>query len=322
MPEQETMRAVIINAYGGFDVLKVAERPVPEAGAGQVLVAVDYAAANPKDTFVRKGRFKVVTGRDFPIALGSDFAGHVVAVGDGITHVTAGDAVYGMINGWRGGAHADYVRVSAAEVAPAPQSIPLDEAAAIPLASMTALQSLRDCANIQAGNTVVINGASGGVGTFAVQIARNYGAQITAICSERNADMVRDLGADTVIDYTQQDVTEAMPTADIIFDVFGNLSFGKVSQRLKRGGVYVTTVPNPRNYFDMARTRFFGSKRAYVVVVESTIRDLELLAQWVDAGKLRPVIDAHYPLEDIVAAHKHLQTKRTRGKIIIDIKRP
>jgi NADPH:quinone reductase-like Zn-dependent oxidoreductase len=315
----DTMRAVVIDQYGGFDVLRIADRPIPTIDAGPVLVKVDYAAANPKDTFIRKGRFKIVTGNTFPLALGSDFAGTVAQVGNDVTHVKPGDAVFGMVNGWHGGAHAEYIRISTAEVALAPQSLTLDHAAAMPLASLTALQALRNCGNIQAGQHVVINGASGGVGTFAVQIAKNYGATVTAICSHRNDTLVRELGADAVIDYIAHDVIQTMDAADIFFDVFGNFALSKVSGKLKQGGVYVTTVPNPRNYFDAFRTRLFGRHRAHVVVVKSTTVDLNLIARWVDEGKLRPVIDATYRLDAIVDVHKHLQTKRTRGKVIIDI---
>lgn len=312
-----TMRSVIFNAYGSVDVLDVVERPLPSVGPDDVLVRVRAAAANPKDTFIRKGRFKRLTGNTFPQTLGSDYAGDVLEVGANVAHVQPGDAVWGAINGWKGGAHATHVLVKGAQLAHKPESLSYGEATAIPLAAQTALQSLRDLGNIQAKNHVLINGASGGVGTFAVQIARIYHAQITATCSARNVVLVTDLGADSVIDYTQVDILKSGLSLDIFFDVFGNYSYGQVKHLLKRGGIYVTTVPNIRNFRQSAVRRILPGQSAYVVVVDSNTRDLNTLRQWVEDGKLRPVIDKVYPLDAIKSVHEHIQTKRTRGKVVI-----
>jgi NADPH:quinone reductase-like Zn-dependent oxidoreductase len=313
------MRAVEINAYGTSDVLELNTVPMPEIGPDEALVRVHYAAANPKDTFIRKGRFKLLTRNNFPIRLGSDYAGIVEKTGANITHVTSGQAVWGMVNGWRGGTHADYVAVRADEIAPAPESLSLHDAAGLPLVGLTALQSLRDKGNIQAENRVLINGASGGVGTVAVQIARHYHAQITAVCSPRNHDLVRDLGADETIDYHTTDLTTLDKRFDIFFDVFGNFNYQQIAHLLNTNGVYITTVPKPVNFWHQFRTRLWGDKSAELIVVKSNVRDLNFLAQQVDAGGLRPVIDSTYPLTEIKAVHEKLRQKRTVGKIIIDV---
>lgn len=318
-----TMRAAVITGYGGAEVLDVQQIPVPSIDAAGVLVRVEWAAANPKDVFIRKGRFKTLTGRRFPIVLGSDFAGTVAGTGPDVTHVQPGDAVWGMIQGWRGGAQAEYVAVRGFEVARRPPSLTAEQAAGVPLAALTALQSLRDLGRLKPGGRVLVNGASGGVGTFAVQIAHLLGAHVTAVCQAHNHDLVRGLGADGAIDYKQQAILDLDDRFDLFFDVFGNYSFGRVRHLLRRGGRYITTVPNFTNYRE-ALLRHPGGpglpgKKAAVVVVQANHADLETVGQWVEAGHLRAVIDATYALADIQQVHAHLGRKRTRGKVLIQV---
>jgi len=202
------MKAVIINAYGGSDVLHIADIPSPSCCPGEVLVRVYAAAINPKDTFIRKGRFKRFTGAPGSVRMGFDFAGEVTEIGMGVKGVQAGEKVFGVLDGWQGGAFAEYLAVSAGKLAKKPDSLSFEEAAALPLVSLTALQALRDEAQIKAGQSLCINGASGGVGTMAVQIGKIYGAEITAVSKTENHDLLMKLGADRCLDYRQVDITK------------------------------------------------------------------------------------------------------------------
>jgi NADPH:quinone reductase-like Zn-dependent oxidoreductase len=195
------MRAAIINKFGGTEVLEISEVERPQSKADELLVKVNAAAVNPKDTFVRKGRFRIFTGKRFPMQSGYDFAGEVVAVGERVSAVKKGESVFGMLDGWHGRTCAEFVVVKPSMLAKMPDSLSYEEAAAIPLTASTALQALRDEACIEAGFRVGINGASGGVGSMAVQISKLLGAHVTAVSSKENHEFLRRLGADTCIDY-------------------------------------------------------------------------------------------------------------------------
>ncbi|PJF21509.1 MAG: zinc-binding alcohol dehydrogenase [Phototrophicales bacterium] len=309
------MKAVVIYRYGKPDVLQIVDLPLPRIKPDEALIKVRFAAANPKDTFIRKGRFKLLTGWRFPLQLGSDLCGDVIEVGHQVNHIRVGDVVWGAVNGWRGGAHAEYIAIKGAWVAHKPTGISDAEAAALPLVSLTALQALKQ---FKAGQRIFINGASGGVGTAAVQIAKVLGLHVTATCSERTVELVKSLGADELVDYTQQDIKRLDAQFDVFFDVFGNFHFSSVQGLLTHDGRYITTVPNPRNFWDALRTRF-TYQTAQVIVVQSNIADLERLRNWVETGQLKPVIDSVYPLSDIRAVHEKLETKRTQGKIVLEI---
>ena len=200
------MRAAIINKFGGTEVLEISEVERPQSKADELLVKVNAAAVNPKDTFVRKGRFRIFTGKQFPMQSGYDFAGEVVAVGERVSAVKKGESVFGMLDGWHGRTCAEFVVVKPSMLAKMPDSLSYEEAAAIPLTASTALQALRDEACIEAGFRVGINGASGGVGTMAVQISKLLGAHVTAVSSKENHEFLKRLGADTCIDYHDTDV--------------------------------------------------------------------------------------------------------------------
>jgi len=313
------MRAAVITSYGPPDVLAVRDVPVPRQQADEVLVHVRAAAINPKDTFIRKGRFKRFTGGKFPIRTGFDVAGEVVEIGSGVTDTPAGEAVYGMLDGWQGGACAEYVAVNVDQFCKKPQGVSFDEAAALPLVSLTALQALRNRAGIAAGMRVCINGASGGVGSMAVQIAKIIGARVTAISSRHNHDYLADLGADHCIDYRHGNITAPGQRFDIFFDVFGNRPFRSVIPILSDRGVWVSTVIRPHVFLSTVLTRFFSRRKAKVVLVKSLREDLEQVRRWVETGVLRPVVHSVYPLEKIREAHVQQETKHTRGKIVIHI---
>ena len=313
------MKAAVITSFGPPDVLAVRDVPVPRPQADEVLVHVRAAAINPKDTFIRKGRFKRLTGKRFPIRTGFDFAGEVAEVGTAVTDTPVGRSVYGMLNGWQGGACAEYVAVRTGRFCNKPEGVSFDEAAALPLVSLTALQALRDRAGIAAGMRVCINGASGGVGSMAVQIAKIMGARVTAISSPPNHDYLADLGADHCIDYRHGNIAAPGQRFDIFFDVFGNRPFRSVKPILNDRGVWVSTVIRPHVFLSVILTRFFSRRKARLVLVKSLREDLEQVRRWVETGVLRPVVHSVYPLEKIREAHVQQETKHTRGKIVIHI---
>ncbi|MBT8470064.1 MAG: NAD(P)-dependent alcohol dehydrogenase [Deltaproteobacteria bacterium] len=312
-----TMRAVLIDRYGGPEVLRLASVPRPVPTRGQVLVRTRFIGVNPKDVIVRKGKFQIATGKKFPLIVGHDIAGEVVEVGDG-ADLAKGDQVYGMINDFAGRAYAEYAAVDCQQLAKAPSSIELAVAAAVPLAAQTALQGLRDDGQLRAGQAVLINGASGGVGVFAVQIAKILGARVTAVCSHRNVELVTDLGADRVIDYTKTELVDLDERFDVIFDVFGNYHFDKLKTLLSARGIYVNTIPSARIFKDVARS-FVRRQRAKLVLVKSRRDQLDWLRQQIDAGKLRVVVDRSFPLADVAEAHRYMETKRARGKVVLAV---
>jgi NADPH:quinone reductase-like Zn-dependent oxidoreductase len=317
-------RVVEMDQFGPADVLTLREKaPLGDPPAGKVRVHVKAISVNPKDTFVRKGRFRALTGESFPLGTGYDFAGTVSALSDRQGHTrTTGlspdEAVYGMINGWLGGTCADEIFVPEDELAPAPTGLSFEEAAAIPLAAMTALQALRDLGRLKAGQTVCVSGASGGVGLFAVQIGRALGARVTAVSSRSNEALCREAGATDFVDYAARDIfTTERDAFDVVFDVFGNRSFGHTRASLRAQGVYISTVPSPAVMADAAATPEETGQRARLVMVESRRADLVRLAAMVAAKEIWPHLDATYPLEKIVDAHRHVEGKHTRGKVTV-----
>jgi NADPH:quinone reductase-like Zn-dependent oxidoreductase len=315
------MRAVVYDRYGSAEVLRVGELPVPRPGRGEVLVRVRAAALNPKDVLVRKGKFRRFTGNRFPRPVGYDFAGEVAESGPDVRELLAGTRVFGMLNGFWGGTCAEYVVARQDELAPMPASLSFTQAAAIPLAAQTALQALRDIGRVRPGTSVLINGASGGVGTFAIQLARDLGGHVTTVSSEQNLALCRELGAHEALDYRQDTFLDGTRRQDVFFDVFGNQSFSRARAALRAGGVYIQTVPSARIVLDTLRTAL-TSTRARLVVVKSRSEDLRHLARLAESGALRPVVDREYALEEVRAAQEQLETKRTRGKVVLRVDGP
>ena len=311
------MRAMVIDQYGGPEMLHAATVPRPLPTRGQVLVRTRFVGVNPKDVVVRKGKFQVATGKKFPLIVGHDIAGEVVEAGLG-ADLAEGDLVYGMINDLAGRAYAEYAAVDCQQLTKAPSSVELRVAAAVPLASQTALQALRNQARVEPGQHILINGASGGVGVFAIQIAKVLGAEVTAVCSHRNVDLVNELGADRVIDYTETELVDLDERFDAIFDVFGNYRFDKLKHLLTPRGTYVQTIPSSRIFKDVART-FVRGKRAKLVIVKSRRKQLDWIRQQIDAGSMRVVVDRTFPLDEAPEAHRYMETKRARGKVVLEV---
>jgi NADPH:quinone reductase-like Zn-dependent oxidoreductase len=319
------MKAAVHRRYGPPDIVTVEEVPRPVPRGNEVLVRIHAAVVGVVDGLARRGaplyaraHFGLRHPR-FPV-LGCDFAGQVEAAGPAVTQFTAGDQVFGTIAP-RFGAHAEYVCLpEQAAVAPKPANLSYPEAAA--LADATALCFLRDKANLQRGQTIAINGASGAVGTAAVQLAKHFGASVTAVCSGANADLVRKLGADDVIDYTEADFTRAGQAYDVIFDVAGKSSFSRCRPALSRAGVYLTTAPSPAIFLQMPWTARSGARRAVVAftglrAASEKRKDLLYLRDLAEASALAPVVGARYPLPRIADAHRHVDAGHKRGNVVV-----
>ena len=313
------MKALIYRSFGTPDELKwVDDWPDPEPGDNTVLVRTVAGSVNPKDILLRKGMFSRTMARDsLPRASGLDASGHVVAVGGGVTGFDVGDAVFGMTNRFSGGVHVEIAAFEAGELHAAPASIPLEQAAAVPLAAQTALQAIRDLSGLREGGKILINGASGGVGHFAVQIARALGGEVHAVCSSRNAAFVTGLGADAVYDYQIQPATKINETFDVVFDVFGKASKSAFKRQLGRDGVYVSTVPKAVTIGGELLATMGLTKRSRLVFVKSRADDLAQIAEWIDNGKLNPHIERFFPVEAAADAHRHVETKHTVGKVCL-----
>lgn len=312
------MRVVEYDEFGGPEVLEVRERPRPVPKRGQLLVRVAAAALNPKDLVLRSGRFRLVSGARFPRRTGFDWAGEVVAVGSEVRDVAIGARMFGMLDGFQGGACAEYVVTEVGRCALAPERLDLTQASAVPLASLTALQAYRDVARLEAGQRVLVNGASGGVGTFAVQLARALGAEVDATTSDKNRQLVQELGATDVYDYATLDWAKHPKRYDVVFDVFGNLPFERVRPVLTTLGVQVTTVPKLGHGLSIART-LIAPQRLRLVTVKARQSDLSFVASLIDRGQLRVIIDSVVPLAQVAEAHRHLASKHARGKVVLQL---
>ncbi len=314
------MKAAVIDAFGPASRLEIRDVPKPKITPEQILVEVHAASVNPIDWKIREGLMGSRYGDDFPMVLGLDASGVVTEVGSAVSGFGVGDEVYARSDNGAGGCYAEYVALNPATVAKKPRQLSHAEAAAIPLAALTPIYGLRDCGHIKQRDRVLLVGASGGVGVFAIQIAKRFGAHVTGVCSGRNAGLVRDLGADAVIDYTTQSVLRGGDRYDIIYDAVGALVLDHALAALAEGGVYITLVPvQGLDFFIPGQTRREAGK-GYFVAWTPRAEDLDLLSGWVASGELRPVIDSEYKLDEIRAAHERSETERAVGKIIIRVK--
>jgi NADPH:quinone reductase-like Zn-dependent oxidoreductase len=325
--KQSVMRAIVQHAYGSPRRLRLEEVAAPLVDDDGVLVRVRGASVNLVDRYLMRGQPYLVHLTDgllrpkIPIR-GVDVAGVVEAVGGKVTQFQAGDAVFGH----RRAAFAEYVCGTEANFAPLPEGLTFEQAAAIPVAGYTALQGLRDKGQVQPGQQVLINGASGGVGTFAVQIAKALGAEVTGVCSARNVELVQSLGADHVIDYAQQDFTRAGKQYDVIFDAVGNRSLRSLRRILRpTGTLLIVGAPKGRwigplgpmlKALVMSR---FVRQRLVPFIAQHKKEDLLALKDLIEAGKVKPVIDRTYPLSEVPEAIGYLEAGHARGKVVITV---
>ena len=316
------MRAIVHDRYGPPDVLHLDEvdRPVPNED--EVLVRIHATTVNRTDCHRRAAkpflwRFFAGLLRPKQRILGGEMAGEVEAVGSSVTEFAVGDHVFGT-SGPKLGGHAEYLcRKESGLIAHKPAGLTFEEAAAIPDGALSAITCLRR-AELSAGQAMLVYGASGSVGTAGVQLARHFGADITAVCNTANLELVRSLGADRVIDYTQEDFAQNGETYDIVFDAVGKLSFARVRRSLKPGGIYVATdglVNFPLSFL----TRWIGSKRVAMSIPDWKKEDVRFLKELVEAGEYRPVIDRRYPLEDVVEATRYVETGQKVGNVVLTV---
>jgi NADPH:quinone reductase-like Zn-dependent oxidoreductase len=320
------MKAVYQTKYGKSDVLQYGEQANPTPKANEIRVKNYASSINPRDWMIRRGRYQLqFLVPSFPLILGSDFAGEIIEIGSKVKGFKLGDKVFGMKNPSEGLAtYSEEVVAPTKNMAIIPKGLSYTEAAGVPLCSLTAWQALVGKADMKKGLKVLIVGASGGVGSFGVQIAKALGGEVTAVCSQKNAAMVTDLGATKVIDYHQQDFLKSESRYDIIFDTIGRHDLSKCSPIMNPGGTYVSTVPSPKNLKSMVITKiqsfFFKScKKAVVVMVKSDGSDLDEVAKLILAGSVKPVIDQVFPLQQASLAHDHSRSLRAKGKIILEI---
>jgi NADPH:quinone reductase-like Zn-dependent oxidoreductase len=310
------MKAVIYRRYGSPEVLEHIEIPDPVMGNSEILVKVRASSVNVVDWKIRSGKNRI-PGLRPPRIPGLDVAGEVVQTGKAVTRFKRGDLIFAMLSPFRRGACAEYVTVPEKNAARMPKNLSFAEAAAVPVAGLAALQALRDHGKIKNGDRILINGASGGVGSFAVQIAKTYETEVTAVTSKANLDFVKSLGADRVMDYSSEDFTKSGGNYDIIFDTVAKRSFSECKPVLSPNGIYVTTVPSPRSIIQLFVTSITGGKQARLLNVRPRSQDLDILREWLEAQKIRPVIDRTYPLSKTAEAHAYSEAGHARGKIVI-----
>jgi len=311
------MKAVVYRAYGPPDVLRSEEMDMPTAGDDQILIRIRAASVNPFDWHLMRGspfflRVQTGLGRPKVTRLGVDLAGQVERVGRNVTRFQPGDEVFGASRG----AFAEYVAARESAFAAKPRNLTFEQAAAVPVAACTALQALRDKGQIRSGQKVLVNGAAGGVGTFAVQIAKSFGAEVSGVCSTRNVDLVRSIGAAHVIDYTQEDFTQRQARYDLILDAFGARSLSGCRHVLAPGGTYVV-VGGPLAVVKALLASRFVREKLVAVTASVKADDLMALKELIEANQVTPVIDRRYPLSEVSAAIGYLEQGHARGKVVI-----
>jgi NADPH:quinone reductase-like Zn-dependent oxidoreductase len=317
------VRAAIYSTYGPPEVIGIKDVEQPSIKEqDRVLIRVHCASVNTLDYLYRKGYLPTrvdngVTKPKNPI-LGIDVAGTIEAVGENVRKFKVGDHVFGSCFG----SHSEYVAPRENFLSHMPKNITFEEAAAIPCAAQTALQALRDVAQVKQGQKVLIYGASGGVGHFAVQLANYFGAEVTAVCSTSNLDWVKELGAQYVIDYTKEDFTDNGNKYDLILDAVGKRTFFSCLPSLTEKGLYITEhLLYPKYHpFQLMIGSLIGRKKAKIHLTKPNDRDLDFLRGLVEEEKLKPIIEKCYPLEQIVKAHQHIESGRTKGKIVLRVK--
>lgn len=324
------MKAIVYTEYGSPDVLQFKEVEKPTPKDNEVLVKIHAASANPADWHTMRATpflARLVNGFFKPRnpRLGADLAGRVEAVGRAVTQFQVGDDVFGCLSLNEMSSFAEYVCAREDVFVLKPASITFEQAAAVPLAAFTALQGLRDKGQIQSGQKVLINGASGGVGMFAVQIARFFGAEVTGVCSTRNLDMVRSIGGDHVIDYTREDFTSSGQHYDLIYCAVGNRSISDYQRALApQGTCVIAGFTSLRLLFEYMilgprRSRVGGKQVGLMPTMKPNQKDLAFLKELLETGKVVPVIDRCYPLGEAAEAIRYLETGRARGKVIITV---
>jgi len=325
---EHTMQAIVQNRYGSSEVLELAEIDTPVVGDDEVLVRVRAASVSIGDWLVMNGLPYIVRVMGYGLRApkvrvrGTDLAGRVEVVGKNVAQLQPGDEVFGSSNG----AFAEYVASAQVALALKPANMTFEQAAAVPTSAFTALQALRDKGEVEPGQKVLIIGASGGVGTFAVQIAKAFGAEVTGVCSTRNVDLVRSLGADHVIDYTREDITSRGERYDVVLDTAGNRSLARLRRALApRGTLVIVGGDGGRWLMGSSRTLRalvmspFVRQRLRAFIAMANQKDLVVIKELIEAGKLTPVVDRAYPLSEVPDAISYVGERHTQGRVVITV---
>jgi NADPH:quinone reductase-like Zn-dependent oxidoreductase len=309
-----TMKAIVVHEYGGPGVLRLEDAPRPEPKDDQVLIRVIAAGVNPVDAHVRTGKSAKFFGTTLPFIPGYDIAGIVEKTGTKISKLKVGVPVYAYVTLNEGGGYAEYAVATEVEAAPKPKSLTFESAAAVPLAALTAWQALIDTAKLSAGQTILIHGGSGGVGSFAIPIAKARGAKVIATASTANQDFLKQLGADVVIDYTRQKFEDVAKDVDVVLDTVGKDTLARSCGVLKKGGFIVTIVAQP----DQAQLDKYEIHGAGILV-KPNADELVEIGRLIDAKKIIPIVSQVFPLAEAAKAQEQIATHHTRGKIVLKV---
>lgn len=316
------MKAVVYHSYGGREVLTLEEVPEPGSpSGGELKIRVLATSVNPVDRKVREGQLKLIAGGHFPKRPGLDFCGAIEAIGEGVTSYTCGEIVFGGARGMSDGAFAEHILVKAASVAKKPATLDNTTAAGVPIVAIAALQSLRDIVKLRPGDRVLINGCTGGVGLFALQVARHFGAAVTGVCGTDKAELAREFGAAEVIDYKRTPVSELRSQFDAILELSGKLAFDQAEHLLAESGLYVDFSPSPAALIGNTIANPFRHHKHVFAMTAAKTSDLNWLGQQIDAGTLRTAPTVVYPLERYAEAFAHAEGGGAVGKTVVEFAR-
>lgn len=310
------MKSILTRHYGDPNVLKIGKRPLQKLSAKDVRVKNDFFSINPVDCGVRRGDYKLLSGKNAPNVLGADFAGTVQEVGKNVSYVKPGDKVVGMLNPFKGGAYSQMVTCPEKQLVKAPDNVDLDTLAAMPLVSLTVYQALLKNAKLKRGETLVVNGATGGVGHIAVQIGKQLGAKVIAICNPEQFLIAKELGADAVLSYKNEYLDQINDT-DVFFDAAAKQSYNTVKPHLSSSGRYITTLPTGHTVLLAPIINLFTAKKHLFVGVKPTGKDLKVLVDWLSSGAFKVLIHQQYIMEDVADAHERMNKNGIIGKLIV-----
>ncbi|HYO64837.1 MAG TPA: NAD(P)-dependent alcohol dehydrogenase [Archangium sp.] len=313
------MKAITYSEFGGIDVLKLSEVEAPRPHKGEVLVRVHAASINPLDAKIRRGDLKLMSGTRLPKLIGNDFAGVVVALGEGVEGLAVGEEVYGGVRSAKDGCLAEYVTTPAQNVARQPASLSFIEAATVPVVAVAALQGLRKVGEVKKGMSMLVNGCTGGVGLYALQLARHLGARVTGVCGTEGVALAREFGAEQVIDYRQQRLSEHGQRYDVLFELSGRLPFSQAHELMNEHGVYIDINPSPAGLVGNTLANPFRAQKHRFLLTQINTRDLEELTRLFEARVLRPRVDKVFPLPDFAAAFTYAERGGVQGKVAIQL---
>lgn len=310
------MKAIIVPNYGTAPILTQSEIPDPVVGQDQILVRVRAFSINPFDVQLRAGKLKLFYPKKRPFVPGLDYAGEVVRTGPMVQGFQEGDKVYGLVKYNKKGTYQEFISVSRDEICKMPENLDFEQAAALPCVALTVLKSFREQSTLRPRQHIMVLGASGGVGHIAVQFIDAGGAHVTGVSSERNHDFVKSLGAEQTLDYKKNEHLSVSQNFDIIYDTTRQYAFSQMKDKLSPGGIMVTTSPTPSNFFNVFVSGF-SDKKLRITIVKPNPTGLAEIKSMVEAGTIKPHIQKVFPLSEVVAAHQHVETGRTVGKVVV-----